>query len=355
VLRISGEELERMNAYALELARLLGTVPGVRDAELSHRSGKPELQFRIRQKEAASLGLSPLVIAATLRTAYKGTRVSSYSSGEDKYDVYLILQEQQRNSLEEMRKLFFVNPAGEQIPLENVVEVVEGSGPLVIQRSDRSRVVEVTAGLSGGRPLSRVMQDVQRGVQGSLAPPPGLSLSYAGSYGQMRESFRSLLFVLLLAVALVYMVLASQFESFLHPFLVMFSVPFSVIGLVLALVATHTTFSMMSFMGAILLIGIVVNNAIVLIDYMNRLQQRGLSVREAVLRGGKTRLKPILMTSFTTIFGLLPMALGFGAGSEVRAPLGRAVVGGLLTSSFVTLLLIPTLYWLVETRLRRRG
>jgi HAE1 family hydrophobic/amphiphilic exporter-1 len=135
----------------------------------------------------------------------------------------------------------------------------------------------------------------------------------------------------------------------------MFSVPFCIIGLVAALVVTGTTFSIMSFIGAILLVGIVVNNAIVLIDYMNRLQARGLSVREAIIRGGKTRLKPILMTSFTTIFGLLPMAIGVGAGSELRAPLGRAVVGGLLTSSFVTLILIPTIYWLVESRIRKRA
>jgi HAE1 family hydrophobic/amphiphilic exporter-1 len=354
VVEISGADLDRNAAYAGRITEAMSDMAGVRDVVLSHKSGKPELQFRIKREAAASLGLSPLEIGATLRTAYKGTKVSSFHTGEQSYDIYIILADETRNTLGEMQKLFFINPAGEQIPLENVVEMVEGQGPLTVQRKNRTRVVEITAALTGEKALSQVIDDIQ-GRVASLGPPgPGISVSYAGSYEQMQESFRSLLFVLLLAVALVYMVLASQFESFLHPLIIMFSVPFCIIGLVGALMITRTTFSMMSFIGAILLVGIVVNNAIVLIDYMNRLRRRGLSLREAIIRGGKTRLKPILMTSFTTIFGLLPMALGIGAGSEIRAPLGRAVIGGLLTSSLVTLLLIPTLYWLVEEKIRGR-
>jgi len=354
VVGIGGDDLVRSYAYARRIAARMEQVPGVRDVELSYKTGKPELQFRIKREEAAGLGLSPLEIAATLRAAYKGSKVSTFRGPEDKYDVYVILKEEDRNSLEGVQKLFFVNPLGETIPLENVVEVVQGSGPLTIERENRMRIIEVTGALTGQRPLNRVMEELQEGVSGLGPVPPGLELTYAGSYQQMQESFRSLFFVLILAVALVYMVLASQFESLLHPLIIMFSVPFCIIGLVAALVVTGTTFSIMSFIGAILLVGIVVNNAIVLIDYMNRLQARGLSVREAIIRGGKTRLKPILMTSFTTIFGLLPMAIGVGAGSELRAPLGRAVVGGLLTSSFVTLILIPTIYWLVESRIRKR-
>jgi HAE1 family hydrophobic/amphiphilic exporter-1 len=354
VVQVSGDDLERASAFAGRISSLMSSVAGVRDVAISYKRGKPELQFRIKSKEAAELGLSPLEVAATLRTAFKGTEVSSYKEGQEKYDVYLILQEKDRNSLKELGKLFFVNPAGDKIPLENVVEVVEGEGPLTIERKDRTRLVEVTGALSGERPLNRVMQELQSRVGELGAEPPGIHVSYGGSYAQMQESFRSLLFVLLLSVTLVYMVLASQFESFLHPFIIMFSVPFSIIGLVAALVLTHTTLSIMSFIGAILLVGIVVNNAIVLLDYVNQLRRRGLSLRDALIRGGKTRLKPILMTSFTTIVGLLPMALGVGSGSEMRAPLGRAVVGGLLSSSLVTLILIPTLYYLVESRLAKR-
>ncbi len=354
VLGISGDDLVQSHSYARRIASRMKEVRGVRDVELSYKTGKPELQFRIKREQAAALGLSPLEIAATLRTAYKGSKVSTFRGPEDEYDVYVILKEEDRNSLKGIQKLFFVNLLGETIPLENVVEVVEGSGPLTIERENRTRIIEVTGALTGQRPLNRVMEELQQEISQLGPVPPGLELTYSGSYRQMQESFSSLFFVLILAVALVYMVLASQFESLLHPLIIMFSVPFCIIGLVAALVVTGTTFSLMSFIGAILLVGIVVNNAIVLIDYMNRLQARGLSVREAIIRGGKTRLKPILMTSFTTIFGLLPMAIGVGAGSELRAPLGRAVVGGLLTSSFVTLILIPTIYWLVETRIRKR-
>jgi len=207
--------------------------------------------------------------------------------------------------------------------------------------------------MTGDLPLSRVVDEVNAGLQKMGPPPIGIDREVAGSGREMAESFRSLFLALLFAVVLVYMVMASQFESLIHPFIVMFSVPFAAIGLVGAMLITGTTFSLMSFVGAILLVGIVVNNAIVLIDYMNLLRQRGVPLMDAIIKGGKTRLKPILMTTLTTIFAMLPMSLGIGTGSELRAPMGRAVVGGLATSTLVTLILIPTIYWLVEGKLRR--
>lgn len=184
--------------------------------------------------------------------------------------------------------------------------------------------------------------------------PLGVTLEYTGSSKEMEDSFKSLLMALLLAVVLVYMVMASQFESLLHPLIVMFSVPFAAIGLVAGLILTGTTFSVLAFLGAILLVGIVVNNAIVLIDYINQLRKAGVPLKTAIVKGGKTRLKPILMTSLTTILALLPMALGIGTGSELRAPMGGAVVGGLATSTLVTLILIPAVYWMIESRLEKR-
>ena len=166
----------------------------------------------------------------------------------------------------------------------------------------------------------------------------------------MEESFESLMFALLIAVGLVYMVMASQFESLLNPFIVMFSIPFAIIGLVAALLLTNTTFSILAFVGAILLVGIVVNNAIVLLDYINILVSRGVSLRDAIIKGGMTRLKPILMTSITTILGLIPMSLGNNMGAELRSPIGRAVIGGLTTSTLITLILIPTVFWVIETK-----
>jgi outer membrane protein TolC/preprotein translocase subunit SecF len=321
--------------------------------QISYRSGKPELQFVVKRKEAVSLGLSPREIAATIRTAYNGTEVSRMSLQEEDYAIVAMLEEEDRDDPEKISGLFFINPAGIKIPLENLVDIKNDVGPLSISRKDKSRIIKVTAALSGSRALSRVSDDIRSSIDASSPPPYGIELSFAGSSSEMSSSFRGLLAALFLAVALVYMVMASQFESLLHPLIVMFSVPFSVIGLVAALLVTGTTFNLLAFVGAIMLVGIVVNNAIVLIDYINILRERGLELKEAVITGGRTRLKPILMTSITTILGLLPMALGLGTGAEIRAPMGRAVVGGLITSTAVTLVLIPALYWVIESRLQR--
>lgn len=355
VIELSGQNLEDLSAYSSRLQQLVAGVAGTRNAASSFESGKPELQFRIDKDQAATLGLSSLEIASTIRTAYSGTAVSRYTAQDDGYDVVVILEPEDRSSLNDVRDLFFVNQAGARIPLENVVRLSEQVGPVRISREDRSRVVRVQAGLTGERPLSRVMDDVRAAISQAPPPPTDIELSYAGSSSEMNASFESLLYALLLAIALVYMVMAGQFESLVNPLIVMFSVPFAVIGLVGALLVTNTTFNILAFVGAILLAGIVVNNAIVLIDYIGQLRARGLSLEDAIVTGGVTRLKPILMTSLTTILGLLPMATGIGVGAEIQAPLGRAVVGGLTTSTIITLILVPTLYAVVERARDRRS
>jgi HAE1 family hydrophobic/amphiphilic exporter-1 len=291
----------------------------------------------------------------TIRTAYQGTTVSHYRTEEDDYDVVVLLKDEDRKSRDRIKNLFLVSPSGAQIPIENVVDLVDEKGPLTVERKDRSRIIHITGTLSGERALNRVMADIRSRVSGLGPPPPGLDISYEGAEREMSEAFRSLLFALVLGVTLVYMVMASQFESLLHPLIVMFSIPFALVGLVAALLVTNTTFSIIAFIGGILLVGIVVNNAIVLIDYTNLLRAQGLGLKAAIVLGGKTRLKPILMTTFTTIFGLLPTSLGIGTGSELRAPIGRAVIGGLATSTAITLILIPTLYWLLESWREKRA
>lgn len=354
VVELSGSSLEVLYAYAKKVEHVMAGIGGVRNIEISHKTGKPELQFIVKRQEALSLGLTPLEIAATMRTAYKGTEVTSFSNEDDDYSVLLVLEEEDRNDPAKFGNVFFINRGGNKILLENLVEIKEGKGPLSIKHKNRVRTIKVTAALTGERPLSRVMDDLYKNMDELGPPPVGIEREYAGSGQEMASSFKSLIVALLFAVVLVYMVMASQFESLLHPLIVMFSVPFAVIGLVLALLLTGTTLSLMSFVGAILLVGIVVNNAIVLIDYMNQLQKRGMNLVQAIVKGGKTRLKPILMTTLTTVLALLPMSLGIGTGAELRAPMGRAVIGGLTTSTLITLILIPTLYWLFEARLRRR-
>ncbi len=353
VIELSGDNLDSLEEYSRKIQDALGRVTGIRSIRTSHKTGKPELQFVVKRREALSLGLTPLEIAATLRTAFKGTEVTRYSTDEEDYKVVIVLREEDRNQLDRLGTLFFINPAGTRIPLENLVDVKEGKGPLSIRRMRRTRIIKVTASLTGELPLSRVMEDL-RGEIGRMGNPPiGITMEFAGAGNDMAESFKSLFLALIFAVGLVYMVMASQFESLLHPFVVMLSVPFAAIGLVASHLLTGTTFSMMSFVGAILLVGIVVNNAIVLIDYINLLRSRGIPLKDAIIKGGKTRLKPILMTTLTTVFAMLPMSLGIGTGAELRAPMGRAIVGGLTTSTLVTLVLIPTLYWVVENRLKK--
>ncbi len=352
VVELRSNDLDKLYAYARRIESIMSRVDGIRNIRVSHTVGKPELQFRIKRREALSLGISPFEIATTVRAAYMGTTVTRYAAFDESYDVVVTLREEDRTP-ERFASLFFINPAGVRIPLENLVEIVEGAGPVAIRRLDRTRVISVTAALTGDRALNRVMADLRAKVEADGPAPVGIERTYTGASEEMAAGYGSLLLALLFAVALVYMVMASQFESLLHPFIVMFSVPFAIIGLVAALLITNTTFSLLAFVGGILLVGIVVNNGIVLIDYMNMLRSRGVPVRRAIIQGGKTRLKPILMTTLTTILALLPMSLGLGTGSEIRAPMGRAVVGGLATSTMVTLVLIPVIYWIVETKIKK--
>jgi len=355
VIEITGGKLDESFAFAKELAALAEGVSGTRDVQVSYKTGKPELQFRVKRRAAASLGITPKEIAVTVRTVYKGTEVSRYNDGTHDYDIVVILKDEDRNNLKRVTNLFLVNRTGTKILVETVADLQQDEGPLSIERIRRQRIIMVTAALTGERALSNVLADIKQEVARKLTIPAEINLDYTGSGKQMSEAFGSLGWVLLLAMLLVYMVMASQFESLLHPFIVMFAVPFAIIGLVAALLVTNTTFNLIAFIGGILLVGIVVNNAIVLIDYMNTLQKRGVPLRQAIVQGGKTRLKPILMTTFTTVIGLLPMALGLGAGSEIRAPMGRAVLGGLLSSALVTLILIPVIYWLVESKLKKNN
>jgi len=354
VVELSGEDLVASEAFAQQVAVLMKATPGTRDVIVSYKTGKPEVQFRIKRREAASLGLSPLEIAATVRAAYKGMAVSRYRSGDDTYDVYLLLRDEDRNSLERISGLFLQNPAGTKIPIENVVDITEASGPVSIEHVAKTRMIKVICSLTGQRALNQVVEDVRRGVAALGPPPSGVRISITGSSEQMSDAFSSLFLALLLGAGLVYVVMANQFESLLHPLIVMFSIPFALVGLTAALLVTNTTFSLVAFIGAILLVGYVVNSAIILVDYMNVLRRSGLPLDKAVSIGGRTRLKPILMSVGTTILGLLPMALGLGTGAELRAPMARAIFGGLASSTLITLILVPVIYHVVESKLRRK-
>jgi len=346
-IEIKGNNIDQLFEQAQKVRSEMLKVPGLRNIQISYKTGKPELFLKIKRQEAVSLGLSPLEIASTIRTAYAGYTVSNYTADGDDYDIRLILNDTDRNRTDRIRSLFFINPRGEKIALESVVDISEENGPVSITRKDRARVIFVRASLTKEYALNQVSGKIDD-LLAKISSPPGVEMVQSGSGNDMNESFASLGLALIAAIALVYMVMAAQFEDLLNPLIIMFSIPFALIGLILALLVTNTTFNILSFTGAILLAGIVVNNAIVLLDYIGILRKRGMSLRDAIIHGGKTRLKPIFMSVSTTILGLLPMALGLGAGAELRSPMARAVIGGLLSSTLITLVLIPCIYWLIE-------
>jgi HAE1 family hydrophobic/amphiphilic exporter-1 len=266
--------------------------------------------------------------------------------GGEEIDIRAALREESAGSLHNLGNIIITSPAGFQVPLEEVADVTVGEGPSSINRVDQVRVVSVSSGIFG-RDLSSVMRDIQAGIR-QYPLPEGYVIEYGGENQEMVEAFSSLGKALILAIVLVYMIMASQFESLVYPFIIMFSVPFALTGAVGGLVLTGRSLSVPAFLGIIMLSGIVVNNAIVLVDYINTLRSRGSERNEAILKAGPVRLRPILMTSMTTMLGLTPMALGLGEGAEVQAPLATAVIGGLLFSTVLTLVVIPVMYTLVD-------
>ncbi len=280
--------------------------------------------------------------------------VSRFQAADGEYPVYIILSDKDRASSERLKNIFFINQAGTRIALETVVKIDEGFGPLTIERKNRQRIIKVTGFLSGQRPLNRVNADAERAIAELGAAPPRVKLSTTGSEKSMNDSFASLGMVLAIAMMLVYMVMAAQFESLLHPFIILLAIPFAAIGMIGMLIITNTTFNLMGFVGAILLVGYVVNTGIVLIDYIRTLRAKGLPLLDAVVKGGRTRLKPVMMSVGTTLLGLVPLAIGLGTGSELQSPMGRAVFGGLISSTIVTLVLVPTAYYLIESAKEKR-
>ncbi len=270
----------------------------------------------------------------------------------NQYNVVVQLDEPFRSAPEDLSRLFVIGDGGRPISLGSVAEITQGVGPVMIERKYQQRLIKITATPSG-RDLGSIALDIEDKLK-ALPLPPGFTFQLTGQIQQQREAFGSLKFTSLLAIILVYMVMASQFRSLLDPFIIMFSVPLGMIGVIWSLKLTGTTLNVTSFMGIIMMVGIVVSNGVLLVEYMNELRRHGHGLREAVMLGGRTRLRPILMTSICTVVGLIPMALGIGTGSEANAPLARAVIGGLTVSTALTLLFIPTLYVMIEERFPRR-
>jgi HAE1 family hydrophobic/amphiphilic exporter-1 len=342
-IEIRGHDLDTADLLAQQVKGVVEQVQGVTDAQLSRESGSPEELIMIDRQKAADMKLTVSQIANALQTVLSGTPAGYYREKGDEYTIRVKLNEAEHMDLEEILNLILTNSDGEPVVLRNVVNVQPRSGPVLVERKDQERVINVSANISG-RDMGSVYADIRQGLR-SIPLPQEFSFAFGGDYEEQQKSFHELLLSFVLAIVLVYMVMASLYESLRDPFVVMFSVPFAAIGVIWMLLITHTTFNVQSYIGCILLGGIVVNNAILLVDQINLLRRRdGMPLEEAIGEAGRRRLRPILMTAMTTMLALTPLALGLGEGSDAQAPMARTVIGGLLSSTLITLLFVPTIY-----------
>ncbi len=347
-VEISGYDLDNLKKVADQISRRMESNGRFADVKNTMETGSPEIQILFDRDRAAALGLQVNEVADRVVSNVRGDVATRYSWRDRKIDVLVRAREQDRASIDEIKQIV-VNPGAERaIPLSAIATVQIANGPSEIRRVSQQRVAVVSANLNYGD-LGEAAMEVQNIID-ETTMPTGIFATVAGQNEEMADSFRSLLFALGLAVFLVYLVMASQFESLLHPFIILFTIPLALVGAVLALWITGSTISVVVFIGLILLAGIVVNNAIVLIDLINQLRQRGMEKMEAIIEGGKSRLRPILMTTLTTTLGLLPLAIGFGDGAELRAPMGITVIGGLLVSTLLTLIVIPVMYSIMDRK-----
>jgi len=347
-LVVKGYNLQALESLSSRIIERLQEVEGLTDIKSSWEAGNPEIQLLFRRDRLAAMNLGLSEVARVVRSKVLGEVPTELHRTGRRVDIRVRLEEADRSRLDDIRNLTVAHVGGKPIPLAAVAELVIEQGPSEIRRIDQERVVVISAGLSGadlGTVTGRINEKLA-----DLEVPPGISVSFAGQGLEMSRSLESMLFAIGLAVFLVYLVMASQFESLLHPFVIMFTVPFGLVGVIWSLSFTSGVVSVVALIGVVMLSGIVVNNAIVLIDYVNVLRREGRTKAEALVAAGKARLRPILMTSATTILGLLPMAVGLGEGSEVRSPMAVVVIGGLLVGTFLTLLLLPTVYSLLDWR-----
>jgi hydrophobic/amphiphilic exporter-1 (mainly G- bacteria), HAE1 family len=343
-VEVRGHDIETGYALAEQVQRTLSTVPGLSDVRITRDPGRPERIMRINRDKIARMGLSMDQVAGIIETNVAGSRATVLRQAGREYDIVVRLAEPDRELLADVNQVSLVSAAGETVPLRNVVDVRYAKGPVIIDRKDQERIINVTANAEAGRDLGSLAEAARTALR-QVDVPGGFAIVVGGEYEEQQKATRQLLWALALAVLLVYMVMAAEFEDLLDPFVVMFSVPTAAIGVFFTMWLTDTTFNIQSYIGMILLIGIVTNNAIVLIDYVNLLRrQEGFSLREAVVEGGRRRLRPILMTTAATVLGLIPLALGIGQGAEVQASMARVVIGGMTVSTLITLILVPVIY-----------
>ncbi len=356
-IEVYGHDLNLTDSLAAIIADDLEQTPGFVGVELSRESSRPELWLEINKERAYAYGLTPVQIGAYLRDITQGKAATEIDFNGDKLEVTLRFAGADDWSQLDFESILIPTPAGGVVPISNLVQFVPHEGPMSIERKEGERLVKVESDLYGkerslGQARAYINDTLLAQKMGDL--PNGVRIAISGDAEEQAESFKSLFFALIVGIVLVFLVMAAQFENFREPFIILFAIPFAMTGVAIALAISGTSFGVMAFVGMVLLVGVVVNNAIVLIDYINMLRRRGESIRDSILNAGERRLRPVLMTTLTTVFGLAPLAFLNTEGSEMWAPLGVAVIGGLLFSTMVTLIFVPVLYSGFEARAERR-
>ena len=344
---LRGPEFDELVQLSETIMDRVSKVPGIVDLNSSFDSGKPEISIQLDRQKARDLGVSTEDVGKAVHTLIGGRKAGTFEQGGESYDVRVRLVEEDRDRPEAILGVPVRSAHGNMVELRNFVRIEETTGPVQIDREDRSRQITVFGNLEKSKKLQAALEDIAR-IEQEIEFPPGVTSKITGEGEMMAESNASIYFSLALAVVLIYMVLAAQFESLIHPFTVMLSLPLSIVGALGLLALTGRTLNIFSMIGMIMLMGLATKNAILLIDYTNLLRRRGLSKKDAILQAGPVRLRPILMTATSTIAGMIPVAIGTGSGAETRAPMGTAIVGGMVTSTILTLVVIPVVYSLMD-------
>ena len=345
-VEVRGFDLATLALLARQTGDAIEGIEGITDIEISRKTGVPQQEILVDRGKVSDLGLTVRDVTETLETALAGSKAGEFRSKGQSHRILLQLKDAEKQSLDNILNLVLTAPGGNQVTLRNLVHTVPSLGPAMIERKDQQRLITVRANLAG-RNMGSVARDVRTAIN-DIVTPEGYELRIAGNVEEQQKASRELTVSLLLSLVLVFMVLACQYESFRDPLIVMISVPLAAVGVLATLYLTRTTLNLQSFIGCIMLGGIVVNNAILLVDQAGRLKRDNISVIEAVVEAGRRRLRPILMTTLTTVLALMPLAFGIGEGADAQAPLARAVVGGLTASTLITLVLIPVVFSLVH-------
>lgn len=352
-IKVSGPDTGKLIVLAGKVKNTIAGIQGARDVDVDWRLGQPEIQVKIDRRKAASLGLSVDDVARAARASLNGDLAGKYREGNDETDIRVRLDGLNKSDINSVKNLPVTTMGGEIILLQQVADVGPGSGPTEIKRVDRQRTISVKGNLRG-RPLNEFLQEAKAQIAG-VKLEPGYNINFSGQAESMQETFTDLIAALILSIILVYMVLVMLYESFMTPFIRMMALPLGIVGAFVALALTGNTLNLFSMIGIIMMDGLVAKNGTLLIDYTHTLMERGLSLREALLEAGRTRLRPIIMTTFTMIFGMLPTALSMGEGAESRVGMAWVLIGGLITSTMFTLVVIPVIYTIMDDYKRKIG